>query len=103
MEKNKESQNQSLGELQQELKSLKALLLSRGPGFSSSPSPGLPSFVGRPSIPSWQLAAHATSNTAINPNEANGHAVGVVTPNSSPVSTHPDLSQAGPLADTQTA
>lgn len=61
IEKNKENQTQSLGELQQELKSLKALLLSRGPSFATpSPSP-VPSFVGRPSIPSWQLAGSSQS------------------------------------------
>jgi peroxin-14 len=55
IEKNKESQNQSLVELQQELKSLKALLLSRGPTVSSTPSSPMP-LLGRPSIPAWQLA-----------------------------------------------
>ena len=55
IENNKDSQTQSLAELQQELKSLKALLLSRGSGLSSSPSSPLP-FPGRPSIPAWQLA-----------------------------------------------
>jgi peroxin-14 len=58
IEKNKETQKQSLAELQQELKSLKALLLSRGTsGLTSSPSTPLPGPVGKPSIPSWQLAA----------------------------------------------
>jgi peroxin-14 len=56
IDKNKESQNQSLAELQQELKSLKALLLSRGPSLSSAPASPLPSLAARPSIPSWQLA-----------------------------------------------
>lgn len=62
IEKNKESQSNSLAELQQELKSLKALLLSRGPSFpsSTSPAPALPSF-GRPSIPAWQLASSLSS------------------------------------------
>ncbi|KAJ7293654.1 hypothetical protein C8J57DRAFT_1429415 [Mycena rebaudengoi] len=56
IERNKESQTQSLAELQQELKSLKALLLSRGPTISSStPSSPLP-VLGRPTIPAWQLA-----------------------------------------------
>ena len=55
IEKNKEMQSQSLGELQQELKSLKALLLSRGPATPSTPS--IPSFPSKPSIPAWQLAA----------------------------------------------
>ncbi|GLB36219.1 putative peroxisomal membrane anchor protein (Pex14p) conserved region [Lyophyllum shimeji] len=54
IEKNKESQAQSLSELQQELKSLKALLLSRGP--SSMPSSPMPT-LGRPAIPAWQLAS----------------------------------------------
>ncbi|KAG6878378.1 hypothetical protein C0993_007560 [Termitomyces sp. T159_Od127] len=57
--KNKESQTQSLSELQQELKSLKALLLSRGP--SSIPSSPLPA-LGRPSIPAWQLAGTSSQN-----------------------------------------
>jgi peroxin-14 len=55
IEKNKESQTQSLGELQQELKSLKALLLSRGP-TTNLPSSPLP-MIGRPAIPPWQLAS----------------------------------------------
>jgi len=56
IEKNKEAQSQSLGELQQELKSLKALLLSRGPPTPSTPT--IPSFSGysKPSIPAWKLA-----------------------------------------------
>ncbi|KAF9056231.1 peroxisomal membrane anchor protein conserved region-domain-containing protein [Panaeolus papilionaceus] len=54
IEKNKESQNQSLAELQQELKSLKALLLSRP--ATSTPSTPFP-LAGRPTIPSWQLAS----------------------------------------------
>ena len=63
IEKNKESQSNSLAELQQELKSLKGLLLSRGPSFpsSTSPSPGLPGFTGRPSIPAWQLAGGSST------------------------------------------
>ena len=59
IEKNKETQSQSLAELQQELKSLKALLLSRGPG--SIPSSPLP-VLGRPTIPAWQLASTGESN-----------------------------------------
>lgn len=58
IEKNKEVQSQSLGELQQELKSLKALLLSRGPTTPSTPSiPTFPSYPTKPTIPAWQLAA----------------------------------------------
>jgi len=61
IEKNKESQTQSLAELQQELKSLKALLLSRGTGLSTAPTSPLP-FPGRPSIPAWQLAGASQTN-----------------------------------------
>lgn len=61
IEKNKENQTQSLGELQQELKSLKALLLSRGPNSASTPLTPLPS-PGRPAIPSWQLASTNANN-----------------------------------------
>ncbi|KAH9937113.1 peroxisomal membrane anchor protein conserved region-domain-containing protein [Fomitopsis serialis] len=61
LDKNKESQQQTLAELQQELKSMKALLLSRGPsspsGFST---PIVPS---KPAIPAWQLAATSPSTT----------------------------------------
>ncbi|RPD64936.1 hypothetical protein L227DRAFT_519553 [Lentinus tigrinus ALCF2SS1-6] len=57
IEKNKESHNQSLAELQQELKSLKALLLSRGPSMSTGPS--TPILPGKPSIPAWQLAGNS--------------------------------------------
>ncbi|KAL1951643.1 hypothetical protein VTO73DRAFT_792 [Trametes versicolor] len=65
IEKNKESQNQSLAELQQELKSLKALLLSRGPGVSTGPTtPVLP---GKPSIPAWQLAGGPTASSMSQP------------------------------------
>ncbi|KAF5390175.1 hypothetical protein D9757_002862 [Collybiopsis confluens] len=55
IEKNKDMQTQSLTELQQELKSLKALLLSRGSTMSGTPSPA--PVLGRPSIPAWQLAS----------------------------------------------
>lgn len=68
IEKNKEAQTQSLTELQQELKSLKALLLTRGPSIpgigghtASSPSgvslSSLPTTPSRPAIPAWQLAS----------------------------------------------
>ncbi|KAJ7783868.1 hypothetical protein DFH07DRAFT_908919 [Mycena maculata] len=57
IERNKDSQTQSLAELQHELKSLKALLLSRGPTIPSGSLPSSPLPVpGRPSIPAWQLA-----------------------------------------------
>ncbi|PCH33794.1 hypothetical protein WOLCODRAFT_135327 [Wolfiporia cocos MD-104 SS10] len=72
MEKNKETQVQSIAELQQELKSLKALLLSRGPstpsGFSS---PVIPS---KPTIPAWQLAG-------VTPPPPASSASSLVTPN----------------------
>jgi peroxin-14 len=54
IEKNKEHQSQSMAELQQEMKSLKALLLSSPPGRSTTPMPPLSS---KPSIPAWQLAS----------------------------------------------
>lgn len=65
LEKNKDVQSQALLDLQQELKSLKALLLSRGgpplPSiYSSSPPIGgatAPPPLPRPSIPLWQLAS----------------------------------------------
>ncbi|KAF9499721.1 hypothetical protein BDN71DRAFT_1486818 [Pleurotus eryngii] len=55
IDKNRETQTQSLAELQQELKSLKALLLSRGPGISIPTTPTT-SLAGKPSIPAWQLS-----------------------------------------------
>lgn len=64
MDKSKENHSQSLAELQQELKSLKALLLSRGPGnVGGATTPIIPS---KPSIPAWQLAGsnHFTNSTA---------------------------------------
>jgi len=63
IEKNKESQTQSLAELQQELKSLKALLNSR-PVVPSIQSPLPP--LGRPAIPAWQLQTPPTSSSQIN-------------------------------------
>jgi peroxin-14 len=62
IEKNKDAQTQSLGELQQDLKSLKTLLLNRTPGSSVS-APPLPTFP-RPSIPSWQLSESSASPAA---------------------------------------
>ncbi|TFK57210.1 hypothetical protein OE88DRAFT_1803799 [Heliocybe sulcata] len=67
IDRNKETQQQSLGELQQELKSLKALLLSRGPSFSSTPATPLPSLAGKPTIPAWQLAPGPSASTASTP------------------------------------
>ncbi|KAJ6519903.1 hypothetical protein C8R45DRAFT_1048644 [Mycena sanguinolenta] len=64
IERNKDSQTQSLAELQHELKSLKALLLSRGPTIASSSLPTTPlPALGRPSIPAWQLAGASPSMT----------------------------------------
>ncbi|PIL31603.1 transporter [Ganoderma sinense ZZ0214-1] len=65
IEKNKESHNQSLAELQQELRSLKALLLSRGPGISTGPS--TPILPGKPSIPAWQLAGGSSAQSVSTP------------------------------------
>jgi peroxin-14 len=62
IDKNKDSQSQSLAELQLELKSLKALLLNRGPSIPSGASTPLPAFSGRPSIPAWQLAGAGATN-----------------------------------------
>jgi peroxin-14 len=64
LEKNKDTQAQSLAELQQEMKSLKALLLSRGPAIPTASVSPLPSFSGRPSIPAWQLATGSSSPPA---------------------------------------
>jgi peroxin-14 len=67
LEKNKEAQAQSLAELQQELKSLKTLLLSRGPSVSGTATPPLPGLSSRPSIPAWQLAAAEPANPLTQP------------------------------------
>jgi len=56
IDKNKDAHKQSLSELQQEIKSLKTILLGRGGGaLASTPSTPLPGLAGRPSIPAWQL------------------------------------------------
>lgn len=68
IEKNKEAQSQSLAELQQELKSLKALMLTRGPTMSSTPASPLP-VVGKPTIPAWQLSgSEGTDSNAVGSN-----------------------------------
>ena len=54
IERNKESHVQSLVELQQEIKSLKTLLLSRG-GPASPGGLSTPVVPAKPSIPAWQL------------------------------------------------
>jgi len=63
IEKNKETQTQSLAELQQELKSLKALLLSRGPSTPSLPF----SLNTKPSIPAWQLTDRSSTPSPPDP------------------------------------
>lgn len=62
LEKNKDAQSQNLAELQQELKSLKTLLLNRGPIIpgTSTPPPAF-GLAGRPSIPAWQLTSQESS------------------------------------------
>ncbi|KAJ7038120.1 hypothetical protein C8F04DRAFT_1220408 [Mycena alexandri] len=101
IERNKESQTQSLGELQHELKSLKALLLSRGPTMPSSslPSSPLPA-LGRPSIPAWQLASPTPSATETPPPIGNGKGKEVENlaphPRQSSDSTPPDARPASP-------
>ena len=86
LEKNKEGQTQSLAELQQELKSLKTLLLSRGPSVSGSLTPPpLPVFSGRPSIPAWQLAG----------TEASGSATSTAPAASGSETKNPDLTEPG--------
>ncbi|KAH9944075.1 peroxisomal membrane anchor protein conserved region-domain-containing protein [Epithele typhae] len=65
IDKTKESHAQGLAELQQELKSLKALLLSRGPVMSGPSTPILP---GKPSLPAWQLAGGGPQLTSMSPN-----------------------------------
>ncbi|CAE6521817.1 unnamed protein product [Rhizoctonia solani] len=61
MEANREAQTHALSELQQEVKSLKALLVTRRPESPSTPSSILN--LGRPSIPAWQLSGGADSST----------------------------------------
>jgi len=69
LEKNKDAQSQALLDLQQELKSLKTLLLSRsGPPVpslysSSAPLTGGATPLPRPSIPTWQLASPRSEPT----------------------------------------
>lgn len=82
IEKSKESHSQSLAELQQELKSLKALLLSRGPGTPSGMA--TPTIPPKPSIPAWQLTGspHVNSATSLSLPASPG----------APVATTPTLS-----------
>lgn len=60
IERSNENHTQSLAELQQELKSLKALLLSRGPTTPSGMT--TPIIPPKPSIPAWQLAGSHSSS-----------------------------------------
>jgi len=62
IDRNKEHHTQSLNELQQEVKSLKTLLLNRPTGMPSSPHPVAP--LARPSIPAWQLGASSTTTNS---------------------------------------
>lgn len=71
IDKNKDAHKQSLSELQQELKSLKTLLLGRGGGMpASAPSAPLPGLAGRPSIPAWQLAGTSSTPLSESPSMA---------------------------------
>jgi peroxin-14 len=65
IDKSKEAHNQSLMELQQEIKSLRTLMLSRG-GSMTPTGVSTPVLPGKPSIPAWQLAgaSHITSSAA---------------------------------------
>ncbi|KAI0051777.1 hypothetical protein FA95DRAFT_1485012 [Auriscalpium vulgare] len=92
IDKNKEVQAQSLAELQQELKSLKALLLSRGPTLSNATTPSLPSFSHRPSIPAWQLAG--SSSTAVPTLPFPSPGTGPVSPSPSTSFTPPPIAAA---------
>ncbi|CAE6449536.1 unnamed protein product [Rhizoctonia solani] len=61
IEANREAQTHALSELQQEVKSLKALLVTRRPESPSTPSSILN--LGRPSIPAWQLSGGTDTST----------------------------------------
>jgi peroxin-14 len=61
IEANREAQTHALSELQQELKSLKALLVTRRPESPSTPGSVLN--LGRPSIPAWQLTGSSETST----------------------------------------
>ncbi|KEP53675.1 putative peroxisomal membrane anchor protein (Pex14) [Rhizoctonia solani 123E] len=61
LEANREAQTHALSELQQEVKSLKALLVTRRPESPSAPSSILN--LGRPSIPAWQLSGGSDAST----------------------------------------
>ncbi|KAH7344628.1 peroxisomal membrane anchor protein conserved region-domain-containing protein [Rhizoctonia solani] len=61
IEANREAQTHALSELQQEVKSLKALLVTRRPESPSTSSSILN--LGRPSIPAWQLSGGSDAST----------------------------------------
>jgi peroxin-14 len=61
IEANREAQIHALSDLQQELKSLKALLVTRRPESPSTPGSILN--LGRPSIPAWQLSGGSEAPT----------------------------------------
>jgi peroxin-14 len=61
VEKGKEGSNTAMLELQQELRSLKTLILNAGGRASGSPMPVTPSPIARPSIPAWQLGPASSS------------------------------------------
>lgn len=55
IEKSKEGSNTAMLDLQQELKSLKTLILSSGGKSGGNSLPPMPSTSSRPTIPAWQL------------------------------------------------
>ncbi|KAG8773586.1 peroxisomal membrane protein pex14 [Ceratobasidium sp. 428] len=77
LDANKEAQSHSLAELHQEIKSLKALLVTRRPESPSTPGSVLN--LGRPSIPAWQLSGglESTTPSAIISKSASGTTVPV--------------------------
>ncbi|CAG8485572.1 2014_t:CDS:2 [Paraglomus brasilianum] len=89
LEKSKESQAQQMNDLQQELKSLKSLLLNRGSVVGQPPSSAatgtpnitaLPQKGGNVSIPSWQMTENngisGSSNSTEQEDETNNVAAG---------------------------
>ena len=62
LEKNREGSNASFLELQQELKSLRTLLVNSTTRPLGSGGPTLPAGLARPTIPAWQLSTPAASS-----------------------------------------
>ena len=85
LDANREAQSHSLAELQQELKSLKALLVTRRPESPSAPNSILN--LGRPSIPSWQLSGGSESTTPVSSLAKSPFGTGPVTPSAESNST----------------